>query len=126
MKHPDCELDGRPKRSDVKFYTGNANQRFEAGDKKYRPAEISTDDKPNFQIENSRNICVLTGAATDTRVIVESFLQGNHRMRSRYKCVLLHSCVRENKLTQDTYYIVKNIIQSIVRSVPAIRNFLQL
>ena len=69
---------------------------------------------------------LLTGAATDTRTIIESFLQANFRMRSRYKCTTLHCCVRENKITQDAYYIVKNIIQSIVRTVPAIKNLLLL
>ena len=83
-------------------------------------------DKPKFEIDNSHNIMLLTGAATDTRTIVESFLQANFRMRSRYKCAMMHCCVRENKLTHDTYYIVKNIIQSIVRTVPAIKNLLLL
>ena len=31
-------------------------------------------DKPKFEIDNSYNIMLLTGAATDTRTIVESFL----------------------------------------------------
>ena len=53
---------------------------------------------------------MLTGATTDTRIVVESFLQGNQRMRSRYKCTMMHCSVRENKITQDPYYIVKNII----------------
>lgn len=53
---------------------------------------------------------LLIGAATDTRVIVESFLQANVRMRSKYKCTMLHCCTRENKISHDSYYIVKNII----------------
>ena len=47
-------------------------------------------------------------------------------MRSKYKCSVLHCCTRENKLTHDSYYIVKNIIYQIVRTVPAIRNLLLL
>ena len=47
-------------------------------------------------------------------------------MRSRYKCSVLHCCVRENKLTQDAYYIVKNIMFQLVRTVPAIKNLLLL
>ena len=31
-------------------------------------------DKPKYEIDNSYNIMLLTGAATDTRTIVESFL----------------------------------------------------
>lgn len=69
---------------------------------------------------------VLMGAATDTRVVVESFLQANVKMRSKYKCCVMHCCTRENKITHDAYYIVKNIIQSIVRTVPAVRNLLLL
>lgn len=69
---------------------------------------------------------LLLGAATDTRVILESFLQANVRMRSKYKCTVLHCCTRENKLTHDSYYIVKHIITQIVRTVPAVRNLLLL
>lgn len=69
---------------------------------------------------------VLSGASTDTRVLVESFLQANIKMRSRYKCAVMHCCVRENKLSQDTYYIVKHIMYQIVRTVPAVRLFLML
>ena len=83
-------------------------------------------EKPKFDIDNSFNIMLMTGAATDTRTIVESFLQANFRMRSRYKCAVMHCCVRENKITHDSYYIVKNIIQGIVRTVPAIKNLLHL
>ena len=31
-------------------------------------------EKPKFDIDNSFNIMLMTGAATDTRTIVESFL----------------------------------------------------
>jgi len=68
----------------------------------------------------------LTGAATDTRIIVESFLQANLRIRSRYKCCAMHSCVRENKLTHDSYYIVKHIIFQVLRTVPSLRNLIML
>ena len=84
------------------------------------------DGKPNFEIDNSRNVMLLLGAATDTRVIVESFLQANVRMRSKYKCTVLHNCTRENKITHDAYYIVKHIIVSIVRTVPSVRKLLML
>jgi len=47
-------------------------------------------------------------------------------MRSKYKCVVMHVCSRENKITHDAYYIVKNIIFQIVRTVPAVRNLLLL
>jgi hypothetical protein len=69
-----------------------------------------SDGKPTFEIDNTKNVMLLMGAATDTRVIVETFLQANVRMRSKYKCTMLHCCTRENKITHDSYYIVKNII----------------
>ena len=31
-------------------------------------------EKPKFDIDNSYNIMLMTGAATDTRTIIESFL----------------------------------------------------
>ena len=31
-------------------------------------------EKPGFDIDNSYNIMLMTGAATDTRTIIESFL----------------------------------------------------
>ena len=71
----------------------------------------ASDGKPSFEIDNTKNIMLLMGAATDTRVIIESFLQANVRTRSKYKCCVLHCCTRENKITHDSYYIVKNIIQ---------------
>lgn len=70
----------------------------------------TNDGKPNFEIDNTKNVMLLMGAATDTRVIIESFLQANVRTRSKYKCCVLHCCTRENKITHDAYYIVKNII----------------
>jgi hypothetical protein len=48
------------------------------------------------------------------------------KTRTKYKCCALHHCVRENKLTQDTYYIVKNIIFSILRTMPSINNYMKL
>ena len=55
--------------------------------------------KPSFEMERSRNIMLVTGSATDTRVLVETFLQANLKMRSRYKCAAMHCAVRENRLT---------------------------
>lgn len=80
-----------------------------AGNELGRPKDIN-DNKPTFKIDNSKNVMLLVGAAIDTRVIVESFLQANVRMRSKYKVAMLHCCTRENKITHDSYYIVKNII----------------
>jgi len=77
-------------------------------------------------MRRSENIMVVTGTATDTRVLIESFLQANYKMRSRYKCAALHCAVRENKLSQDPYYIVKHIIFQLVRTIPAIRLLLML
>jgi hypothetical protein len=62
----------------------------------------------------------------DGKVIAESFLQANVKTRTKYKCCALHHCVRENKLTQDTYYIVKNIIFSILRTMPSVNNYMRL
>lgn len=69
---------------------------------------------------------VVVGADQDTKLIVESFLQANVKTRTKYKCCMLHHCVRENKMTHDAYYIAKNIIFSIMRTVPSLRNFLKL
>lgn len=62
----------------------------------------------------------------DQKVIVESFLQANVKARTKYKCCVLHHCLRENKITQDPYYIVKNIIQSILKTVPSLSNYMRL
>jgi len=47
-------------------------------------------------------------------------------MRTKYKCCILHHCAKENKLTFDSYFIVKNIIFQILRTVPSLRNYLKL
>lgn len=62
----------------------------------------------------------------DAKIIVESFLQANVKTRTKYKCCVLHHCSRENKLTLDPYYIVKNIIYNILRTMPAIANYMKL
>lgn len=62
----------------------------------------------------------------DLKVVVESFLQANVKSRTKYKCCVLHHCIRENKLTQDPYYIVKNIIFQVLRTVPCLKNYLKL
>lgn len=88
-----------------------------------REAEVI---KPSFELINSSNIMMVSGAPSDTRVLVESFLQANMKMRSKYKCAVMHCCHPENKLSQDPYCIFKNIIFQLVRSVPAIRLYLML
>lgn len=80
----------------------------------------------NFEIENSQNVMVLVGHEQDTRVVVESFLQANVKARTKYKCCVLHHCVSENKLTFDSYFMVKNIIFQVLRTVPSLRNYLKL
>jgi hypothetical protein len=62
----------------------------------------------------------------DGKIIAESFLQANVKTRTKYKCCALHHCISENKLTQDPYYIVKNIIFSILRTMPSISNYMKL
>lgn len=62
----------------------------------------------------------------ETKVIVESFLQANFKARTKYKCCVLHHCVRENKLSHDSYYIFKNIIFSILRTIPSLKNYMKL
>lgn len=76
----------------------------------YSKPESDISKLPNFEIENSSNILVLMGNDTDTKIIVESFLQANFKARTKYKCCVLHHCIKENKITTDPYYIVKNII----------------
>ena len=68
---------------------------------------------------------VLVGDDQDTKVVVESFLQANVKSRTKYKCCVLHHCIRENKVTQDSYYIVKNIICQVLRTVPFLKNYLK-
>lgn len=81
---------------------------------------------PSFEIENSQNILLLIGNDQDTKVVIESFLQANVKTRTKYKCCMLHHCIRENKLTHDPYFIVKNIIFSVLRTVPSLKNYLKL
>jgi hypothetical protein len=83
-------------------------------------------NRPTFEIENSNNILVLIGNDQDSKAIVESFLQANIKTRTKYKCCVLHHCVRENKLSQDPYYIVKNIIYQILRTIPSLKNYMKL
>mmetsp|Transcript_39480 Transcript_39480/g.37930 ORF Transcript_39480/g.37930 Transcript_39480/m.37930 type:complete len:89 (-) Transcript_39480:2247-2513(-) len=65
------------------------------------------------------------GNDLDTKVVVESFLQANVKTRTKYKCCAVHHCVRENKMSQDPYYIVKNIIFQIMRTLPALKNYME-
>lgn len=65
-----------------------------------------------YEIENSRQILILTGDShEELRVIVESFLQANLKIRTKYKCCVLHHCTQENPLSCDSYFIVKNIMR---------------
>lgn len=76
-----------------------------------------------LEIDNSSNILLLVGNDTDTKVIVESFLNANLKARTKYKCCILHHCVKENKLTTDCYYLVKNIIFKILKAIPSLKNY---
>eukprot|EP00347_Sterkiella_histriomuscorum_P005755 403355392 len=68
---------------------------------------------PTFEVDNTQNIMILVGSDQDTKIIVESFLQANVKTRTKYKCCVLHHCIRENKMTHDSYYIfIKEMIQS--------------
>jgi hypothetical protein len=80
----------------------------------------------NFEIDNSQNYLVILGNDLDTKIVVESFLQANLKARTKYKCCVLHHCVKENKISQDSYYIVKNIIFQIMRTCPSLRNYIKL
>jgi len=62
----------------------------------------------------------------DAKVVVESFLQANVKTRTKYKCCVLHHCLRENKMTLDPYYIVKNIIFNILRTLPSLTSYMKL
>ena len=58
-----------------------------------------------FEIDNSHNIMLVEGNEHDTKLLVESFLQANVKARTKYKCVVLHHCTRENSISCDAYYI---------------------
>jgi len=62
----------------------------------------------------------------DARIIVESFLQANVKTRTKYKCCVLHHCLKENKITHDPYYIVKNIIFNILGTMPSLANYIRM
>ncbi len=81
---------------------------------------------PTFEIDNSENILLLQGDETDTKILIESFLQANVGARTKYKCCVLHHCCRENKLTCDSYYMMKNIIFQIINTVPSIKNYISI
>jgi hypothetical protein len=81
---------------------------------------------PTFEVDNTNNIMILVGNDQDTKVVVESFLQANVKTRTKYKCCVLHHCIRENKMTHDSYYMVKNIIFSILRAVTPLKNYMKL
>ena len=84
-------------------------------------------NNPLYEIDNSQQIMVITGDNEwDHKVLIESFLQANVKSRTRYKCCMLYHCHRENKLTLDTYYIVKSIIYNILRCCPSLENYFKL
>ena len=87
------------------------------------PHGLRTHGKPMFELDNSHNIMVVRGNELDTKLLVESFLQANIKARTKYKCILLHHCTRENKLSCDSVFIIKNMICSIIRQVPSIKNY---
>lgn len=89
--------------------------------------KLDTTGLPTFEIDNSQNVMMLmVEDERDARVIVESFLQANVKTRTKYKCSVLHQCAKENQITLDSYYIVKNIIFQILKTVPAIANYIKL
>jgi len=69
---------------------------------------------------------IISDYEKDGKDFAESFLQANVKTRTKYKCCTLHHCVRENKLTLDPYYIVKNIIFSILRTMPSVNNYMKM
>lgn len=70
---------------------------------------------------------MLTGSSHDQlRIIVESFLQANVKIRTKYKCCVLHHCTEENSLSRDTYYMVKNIMRQILHTLPFLTQYLQI
>lgn len=80
-----------------------------------------------YEIENSKQILVLTGSShEELRIIVESFLQANVKIRTKYKCCVLHHCTEENPLSRDTYYMVKNIMRQILHTLPFLSQYLQI
>ena len=80
-----------------------------------------------YEIENSRQILAITGQNPhELRIVMESFMQANISIRTKYKCSVLHQCTEENALSCDSYYIVKNIMRSILRTVPFIKDYLMI
>ena len=45
---------------------------------------------------------------------------------SKSKVVCTHYCVLQNRLSTQSYYIIKNIINSILKEVPEILNYFKL
>lgn len=89
------------------------------------PNKVGQGDPYSYLIDNSRQFLVITGQSHhELRLIVESFLQANQRQRTRYKCCALHHCTCENQISRDTYYIVKNIMRQILRTMPVLKEYL--
>lgn len=91
------------------------------------PTKVGTGLPYSYEIENSKQFLIISGEShEELRVIVESFLQANSKIRSKYKCCVLHNCVQENEYTLDTYYIVKNIMRQILHTLPFLRQYLMI
>ena len=76
------------------------------------PGKIGLGEPYPYEIENSKQFLIITGEKhEEMRVIVESFLQANLKIRTKYKCVALHNCTMENQFSRDSYQITKNIIR---------------
>lgn len=91
------------------------------------PNKVGQGEPYSYEIENSKQILIITGSHHDElRVIIESFLQANLKIRTRYKCSALHNCTAENLHSRDSYYIVKNIMRQILHTAPFLRDYLLL
>ena len=102
-------------------HTAQTNEKGPSGQ-----AQAQTPPCP-YEIENSKQILVLTGSSHEQlRIIVESFLQANVKIRTKYKCCVLHHCTEENSLSRDSYYMVKNIMRQILHTLPFLSQYLQI
>ena len=91
------------------------------------PTDQDISELPTYKIDTSQNIMVLLcEEEKDARIIVESFLQANLKTRTKYKCCVLHHCLKENRITHDPYYIVKNIIFNILGTMPSLANYMRI
>lgn len=124
MEEPKLEAgrDGEEEESFAYEIDENPDDAARQGDRQGSPRSAKVGQAPRegkrpyvvpcqYEIENSKQFLLLTGQSHDElRVIVESFLQANVKMRTKYKCACMHHCLLENPSTCDSYNIVKNII----------------